>query len=283
MQDDEYPYVYAITGYGPGVVAGGRFDRAGDADASNIAFWDGSQWTPLGCGMNAPVHALTVHGGELIAGGEFTSAGEVACAHIARWDGASWQPLHDGLDQPVFALATHGDVLVAGGSFSFSGASPVSRIARWIGGRWMPLGSGMDNTVRALFSTGEALWVGGDFTSAGLNVSHRVALWLESPTYVDDPGNGEGIVLSFSNPYRAGDRLQLRAEEFADEASMVMLYSVDGRLVRILHAEGLSGGFWSFRWDGRNESGVPVGSGVYFARPAGRDDLSRASRLILVR
>jgi flagellar hook assembly protein FlgD len=43
------------------------------------------------------------------------------------------------------------------------------------------------------------------------------------------------------------------------------LFSVQGRRVRELHAGPLGEGRRSIAWDGRDDAGAPVPSGVYFA------------------
>jgi hypothetical protein len=63
---------------------------AGGVPASFIVKWDGTQWSPLGSGMNQRVNALTVFddgtGAALYAGGIFGRAGGLAEANrIARW------------------------------------------------------------------------------------------------------------------------------------------------------------------------------------------------------
>jgi hypothetical protein len=61
--------VFALTVYNGELIAGGGFTYAGGVTCNYIARWNGSQWQPLGTGMNNWVYALTVYNGELIAGG----------------------------------------------------------------------------------------------------------------------------------------------------------------------------------------------------------------------
>lgn len=49
------------------------------------------------------------------------------------------------------------------------------------------------------------------------------------------------------------------------------LYDISGRLVQQLHSGHLPNGEQSFIWNGKNQSGVPVASGTYFARLTGTD------------
>lgn len=89
------------TGDGPVLYAGGLFGSAGGVSASNIARWDGNDWTPLGVGVGGgaspAVRALAVFddgsgvGPALIAGGAFR-ASPTGDSSLARWRGCSIQP-----------------------------------------------------------------------------------------------------------------------------------------------------------------------------------------------
>ena len=131
---------------GPGpepeqLVVGGEFTIAGDVIAHHIARWDGTNWQPLGTGMNDHVLALTVYNGELIAGGQFSTAGGVSAHGIARWSGTSWQPLGTGVNGTVRALAVYNGVVIAGGLFSTAGGVSAICIACWDGTTWQTLGT----------------------------------------------------------------------------------------------------------------------------------------------
>lgn len=140
----------------------------------STARWDGSQWHPLGSGIDSGVDALAVGpDGSLYAGGWFTMAGGVAANYIARWDGSEWQPLGSGMNWAVEALAFGPDgSLYAGGYFTTAGGMPANRVARWDGSQWHPLGSGIgDSSVQALtFGLDGSLYAGGWF-------SGNVARW----------------------------------------------------------------------------------------------------------
>lgn len=88
--------VNALAGFddgtGPALYAAGDFFRLGDdRRAYYIARWDGSDWSPLGAGLDADAEALAVHddgsGPALYVGGVFSTAGGVASTGIARWKG----------------------------------------------------------------------------------------------------------------------------------------------------------------------------------------------------
>ncbi len=84
-------------GSGPALYAGGLFDTAGGAPANNIARWDGTQWSPLGAGVNhtgshwtTPVEAMTTFddgdGAALHVGGSFTGAPSME-NYLTKWQG----------------------------------------------------------------------------------------------------------------------------------------------------------------------------------------------------
>jgi len=98
--------VYALAVDPNGTVyAGGGFDKAGTVIAANIAFWNGTAWSPLAGGMSARVRALAIgSGGLLYAGGSFDTAGMVPASNIVCWTGTTWVNLGSGTDSNVFAL-----------------------------------------------------------------------------------------------------------------------------------------------------------------------------------
>jgi hypothetical protein len=124
--------VRALTVYNGELIAGGGFTTAGGVSAIKIARWNGTNWQPLGTGMNDYVRALTVYNGELIAGGNFTTAGGVSANYIAHWNGTSWQPLGTGMNYSVVSVLTVYDgELIAGGSFTTAGGNASAYWARW--------------------------------------------------------------------------------------------------------------------------------------------------------
>ena len=73
---------------GPALYAGGRFESAGGASASNVARWDGTAWSPLDAGVDGQVYALAgfpgTVGAGVYVGGAFSHAGGLPAAHLAR-------------------------------------------------------------------------------------------------------------------------------------------------------------------------------------------------------
>ena len=73
-----------------------------------------------------------------------------------------------------------------------------------------------------------------------------------------------GLEPSFPNPFNPTTTIRFSLAESGHAALRV--YDVSGRLVRILIDEVLPRGNHEMRWDGRNERGEGMASGVYFYR-----------------
>ncbi len=74
----------------PALFAAGDFTIAGGVAANRIAKWNGSAWSALGGGLNAPGRALAVlpnprGDSAMFVGGDFTTADALTANHIATW------------------------------------------------------------------------------------------------------------------------------------------------------------------------------------------------------
>jgi serine protease AprX len=91
-------------------------------------------------------------------------------------------------------------------------------------------------------------------------------------------GSGE-VKIGFSIP---GPKPDLVVGGARGEQAELAIYDVRGALVRRLFSQPLPPGDYEYRWDGRNEAGNPVGSGVYFYR-MWVGSRSQSRKLVLVR
>ena len=172
------------AGDGGDLCATGNFSKAGSADVSNIARWDGADWQPLGFGLDDIAFALAVTERDVFAGGHFVFAGGQRVNHVARWDGTNWWALAGGVGAPataplptVFALLVQGGDLYVGGRFHSAGGIGATDIARWDGTNWWSLGDGVSGQVHDLAFMGDSLYACGQFLRAGsIQVAH-VARW----------------------------------------------------------------------------------------------------------
>ncbi len=72
------------------------------------------------------------------------------------------------------------------------------------------------------------------------------------------------LIQNYPNPFNATTSIRFSLEK-ADDVS-VSIFDVGGRLIKSLHSGALYAGSHSLIWDGTNESGTIVSSGIYFCR-----------------
>lgn len=122
---------------------GGEFPELWDGDAAaedynmgGVAMYDGSNWTPLGTGLNEYCRAIHEYNGDIIAGGYFTNAGGTPANKIAKWDGTSWSAMGlgfdaSGIDEYVKSATTWNGIFFAGGAYTQAEGNPMNYIAQW--------------------------------------------------------------------------------------------------------------------------------------------------------
>lgn len=163
-------------GGGEALYVGGSFATAGGVVASNIAKWDGSDFSALGSGTDDTVRVIAGWddgGGEdLYVGGQFITAGGLTVNRIARWDGAAWSALTGasgtGTEDQVNALTRWEGDLYLGGHFGRAGGVDARSVAQWDGSEFSPLADGGFNGVAGRVNTlytfddgsGEAIFAG---------------------------------------------------------------------------------------------------------------------------
>ena len=85
--------VISLTSWDPGgagpmperLIAGGGFITINGAPVSHIASWNGTQWSPLGSGMDAGPWDFAEWNGDLVMGGNFSTAGGIVSPNFARY------------------------------------------------------------------------------------------------------------------------------------------------------------------------------------------------------
>jgi trimeric autotransporter adhesin len=179
--------VRSFSALGGNIYACGAFTSAGQATATNVAKWDGTNWSLLGIGLagatafTSQAEASATVNGLLYVGGSFVTAGGVSANDIASWNGTSWSGLSTGVNSNVQALLGKGTDLYVGGFFTSAGGVAVHEIARWDGNAWNDVGSGVSGGsafVNALATDGTYVYVGGNFTTVGVvNSAANIARW----------------------------------------------------------------------------------------------------------
>src|SRR3990172_6972382 len=176
--------VYALAVWAFGFLfCGGEFTQIGGIAVSNIAMWNGSEWSRLGTanfyGTNGQVRAIEPTAISVYVGGVFGTAGGIQTGAVAEWYGGAWHALGNGVSGNVYtlcwALDEYNNNVYAGGYFT---GGTATNIAKWDGSQWKALGTGTDGEVRAIarISPSEIL-IGGDFGLAGGITATRLAKW----------------------------------------------------------------------------------------------------------
>jgi hypothetical protein len=207
--------VLDIAVSGGKVYAGGLFQNAGgNANADNLAVWDGTSWEPFcdatGPAFNGTVHTLQIVGGTLYVGGAFQNGAGIASAdYLLACELASGASSSTVVDPAhpfagtVYALTADSDgTLYAGGGFSnLEGIPAADNVAyRPAGGAWQPMGTGaapcdcaVTTFVRGLTTVGTDVYVGTDANDvAGIPQADHVARWDGSAWSAVGAGSGGG-------------------------------------------------------------------------------------------
>lgn len=108
--------------------------------------------------------------------------------------------------------------------------------------------------------------------------------WLDVITAVGDeetPSLSELAVLSnYPNPFNPGTTIRYALPE--TQQIRVAIYDVGGRLVRTLVDGSKTAGIHDVSWEGRDQAGGPVASGIYFVRIAGETQ-SATRKIVLIK
>jgi hypothetical protein len=211
------------------VYAGGYFTNAGGVSATNIASWNGTNWSAMGSGPGGVVASILVRtDGVYAAGAPFYNVSYYNSPFFSRWDGANWQgvainfpPYTDWetLLSPIIgmdALACIGTNIFIGGYFYLgeytnppSGYVGCNNIMRFDGTYGWVMGTGLNSNVTAMAVLGTNLYVAGQFTNAGGVMASKIALWNGSYwTNLSSGLVGSGVINALAvmggNLYAAG-------------------------------------------------------------------------------
>jgi hypothetical protein len=121
------------------------------------------------------------------------------------------------------------------------------------------------NISGASRGTGESLITGIQNNSGGQNV----------------PGSFL-IVKAFPNPFNPSTTLNITIpESLSNSLVQLSIFDIQGRLVRRIINNNLPPGNYLYKWDGKNENGVSVSSGVYIANLRVADKISSTKIVLL--
>ncbi len=180
----------AFTTYKGDLIVGGGMHTTGGKIVNGIARWDGTEWYPLGSGMDErlvgnSIRTLAVYKGDLYAAGTFRRMnGTTGYNNIARWDGSTWHKVGNGITRngvgvQVNQMVVYKDELYVGGYFDVAGVTTAYNIARWNGITWNEVGNGMNGPIYAMEvdTVRNVLYAAGGFSMVDDSIIGRIGLW----------------------------------------------------------------------------------------------------------
>lgn len=179
------PVVYSLTSdSAKNVFVSGTFGSVGGVWVTNVARWDGTNWSTLGAGVGGSWCFPRVQSLVFDGGGNLLAAWANG---FERWNGSSWsafplpqpEPPGPGVSGEVFALTADRDSnLYVAGAFTGAGEITVANIAKWNGANWSSLSTGVNGSIYTLvFDSKGNLYSGGSFSLAGGVAATNVAKW----------------------------------------------------------------------------------------------------------
>ncbi|MFQ6104912.1 MAG: FlgD immunoglobulin-like domain containing protein [Candidatus Glassbacteria bacterium] len=113
----------------------------------------------------------------------------------------------------------------------------------------------------------------------GYNEKVGINTTVETP----DPPKGIFISQNFPNPFNPSTAILLNIPGGSEEKQKVnlIIYDLRGRVVKILIDNQLHAGSHKFIWDGKNEDGQKVSSGIYFCTLKSRD-VTTTKKMVLI-
>ena len=253
---------------------GGRFNKAGNVDADNIAIYDTKTglFSPISSGINGTVYKIAIFGDSVFFCGSFSAAnGDTSLRNIAIWNKTTnqWLGVGGTLNGAVSTVVKWFDDLYIGGSFTKAGGIDCFGVAKLNGitGKYEALGTGLrqglsPGRASALIIYKNALYVGGMFLSAGGKVAANFSRWSNIRTHVIESNTNSlenGLTVS---PNPATDFIEISVGSRPSLTNTdIRIFNVFGEIVStsVCSADTSAGGGQRI-----DVSGLPFG--VYFMR-----------------
>jgi len=190
------------------------------------------------------------------------------------------------MNNPVWALTGYNNQLIAGGLFTTAGGTSANKIAAWDGSSWSALGSGTNYGVSALTVYNSQLIAGGYFDMAGNKMSPNIAAWTKGSS--DAVGGDEEPVLPASyalkqnhpNPFNPTTIIEYTLPR--QSRVTISVYNIAGQKVITLLDGDRGAGTHRVTWDGTDQNGRAVATGIYLYRLQ-TDKFVEAKKMLLMK
>jgi hypothetical protein len=268
----------------------GSFSTVNGVAVGNVARYVGGVWE----GVGDPLPGYRVQAVTGLEGSGLAAAIWIdGVFRVWVFDGSAWSVLPGDFAGSVDHLVYHRGRLFAAGSFDQVGVVRAPGVAIWTGDQWATVGSGLRGgsyrRVNAVLSHDDKLFFAGTFIRAGGVPSVGFAEWSGDPTLFEGlpaavPGTGPATrrFLETARPNPFNPRTEIAFVAPGGGRVRVGIYDLRGRRVRELVDEDLAAGRHLRTWDGRDDAGRAMPSGVYLVRLR-VGDVSEALKLTLAR
>lgn len=232
-------------------------------------------WTEVNNGITRLfISALAIDdNGNLFAG---TSGGGV---FRSEDDGDNWVQINQGLTSTgVNVLSTQ-----AAGTI-YAGTSQGVFYSEDNGDNWMALNNGLSNlNIRSLLVRPNDILYAGTYG----NGVYRIDLNQTSLDHTTDPLPAQfTLEQNYPNPFNPTTNIEFQIPPGGRSAFgsvELKVYDINGRLVKTLLNEPLSAGFHSVVWNGKNDNGQRVASGLYFYQLKAGEKFQQVRKMMLIR
>jgi len=150
------------------VYIGGIFVDAAGVPVANVATWTGTDWAPLGAGLDGWVRAIDFDSEGVLWAGVTTESPDGLGGALMTWNGTSWTSAGT-LDGAVRGIAAYEDGIAVVGDFATAGGVNAASVAIYDGAAWHAPGDGTvgNGAASAVVADGTGFCVAGMFDAIG--------------------------------------------------------------------------------------------------------------------
>ncbi len=131
---------------------------------------------------------------------------------------------------------------------------------------------------------------GGQMPAINLYGSVNIVPWLENqpnspwtaPRFKPEVALENWVSQNYPNPFNPITRIDYQVAEPGDRV-ILRIFDITGRLVRELVNGEKSSGRYTVEWDGRNQAGTPVATGIYLYRINIGGEFIRTGKLVMMK
>jgi trimeric autotransporter adhesin len=179
--DDRFHHPLRFSGiiedlaYGDGkLYAVGQFQEAGGVGATNLAQWNGTNWSAIGEALGGHPIQLALNGSNLYVRGFRLWPGPNN-SQIGRWDGREWRQVETDFFTALDMVSYEDGVCIAGSRFD---GETWNRVIVYLDGtNTTTIASLAGGHFTSLAARGRELFVGGDFNSINSVAAANIARW----------------------------------------------------------------------------------------------------------